>query len=89
MMVDKNQVSDEVYEMLQMMNKTSEEIFQLLDNLLKWAKNRLNKQNIYRQQVDINSIVNSTAEIFIPMVPRKAYPSCLKVWIKTDGIDRH
>lgn len=82
MMVDKNQVSDEVYEMLQMMNKTSEEIFQLLDNLLKWAKNRLNKQNIYRQQVDINSIVNSTAEIFIPMATQKG------ISIMLEGLDK-
>ena len=92
MMVDKNQVSDEVYEMLQMMNKTSEEIFQLLDNLLKWAKNRLNKQNIYRQQVDINSIVNSTAEIFIPMATQKGISikfsyekGLITVSTKTDG----
>ena len=28
MMVDKERVGDEVYEMIQMMNKTSEEIFQ-------------------------------------------------------------
>ena len=46
MMVDKERVGDEVYEMIQMMNKTSEEIFLLLDNLLKWAKNRLNKQHV-------------------------------------------
>lgn len=71
MMVDKSQISNEVYEMLQMMNKTSEEIFLLLDNLLKWAKNRLNKQSIYKQPVDINSIINSTAEIFIPMAAQK------------------
>ncbi len=38
MMVDKERVGDEVYEMIQMMNKTSEEIFLLLDNLLKWAR---------------------------------------------------
>lgn len=71
MMVDKKQVSDEVFEMLQMMNKTSEEIFQLLDNLLKWAKNRLNKQSIYKQTVDINGIINSTAQLFIPMATQK------------------
>ena len=82
MMVDKNQVSNEVYEMLQMMNKTSEEIFQLLDNLLKWAKNRLNKQSIYRQQVDINSIVSSTAEIFIQMATQKG------ISIKLEGLDK-
>ena len=71
MMVDKSQVSPEVFEMLQMMNKTSEEIFLLLDNLLKWAKNRLKKQNIYKQEADINSLVSSTAEIYIPMATQK------------------
>ncbi|RHJ87811.1 hybrid sensor histidine kinase/response regulator [Parabacteroides sp. AM08-6] len=81
MMVDKKQVSEEVYEMLQMMNKTSEEIFQLLDNLLKWAKNRLNKQNIYRQEADINSIVSSTAQIFIPMATQK------DISISTEGME--
>lgn len=82
MMVDKSQVSNEVYEMLQMMNKTSEEIFLLLDNLLKWAKNRLNKQSMYRQQVDINSIVSSTAEIFIPMATQKG------VSLSIQGMDK-
>lgn len=71
MMVDKNQISPEVYEMLQMMNKTSEEIFLLLDNLLKWAKNRLKKQNIYKQETDINSVISSTAEMYIPMASQK------------------
>ena len=71
MMVDKDQVSPEVFEMLQMMNKTSEEIFLLLDNLLKWAKNRLKKQNVYKQETDINSLVSSTAEIYIPMAAQK------------------
>lgn len=82
MMVDKKQVSEEVYEMLQMMNKTSEEIFQLLDNLLKWAKNRLNKQNIYKQQADINSIVSSTAQIFIPVAAQK------EITIVTEGLEK-
>ncbi len=72
MMVDKERVGDEVYEMIQMMNKTSEEIFLLLDNLLKWAKNRLNKQHVYKQQTDINSIIDSTAEMYVPMAAQKA-----------------
>lgn len=82
MMVDKDQVSPEVFEMLQMMNKTSEEIFQLLDNLLKWAKNRLNKQNIYKQQADVNSLINSTVEIFIPLATQKG------VTISTQGMEK-
>lgn len=82
MMVDKNQVSPEVYEMLQMMNKTSEEIFLLLDNLLKWAKNRLNKQSLYKQLIDINSIVSSTTEIFIPLAVQKG------ISIVMQGVDQ-
>lgn len=71
MMVNKEKVGEEIYEMLTMMNKTSEEIFLLLDNLLKWAKNRLNKQHIYKQQTDINSIIDSTVEIYLPMAAQK------------------
>lgn len=72
MMVDQETISPEVFEMLQMMNKTSEEIFQLLDNLLKWAKNRLNKQSIFKQPTDINSIINSTVEMYIPVAGQKS-----------------
>ncbi len=71
LMVDKKSVGDEVFEMLQMINKTSEEIFLLLDNLLKWAKNRLNRQHMLRQQTDINGIIASTAEIYTPMAKQK------------------
>ena len=71
MMVDKDKVGDEVFEMLKMMNKTSEEIFLLLDNLLKWAKNRLNKQIVFKQVTDVNSIVDSTAQIYIPVAEQK------------------
>lgn len=71
MMVDQETISPEVFEMLQMMNKTSEEIFQLLDNLLKWAKNRLNKQTIFKQSADVNSIINSTIDMYIPVAGQK------------------
>lgn len=81
MMVDEEKVGPEIFEMLQMMNKTSEDIFLLLDNLLKWAKNRLNKQHIYKQQTDVNSIIDSTAEIYIPIAKQK------DVSIVLDGLD--
>jgi len=81
LMVDKKSVGEEVFEMLQMINKTSEEIFLLLDNLLKWAKNRLNRQNIYRQQIDINSIIASTADIYETMAKQKG------VALTLEGLD--
>jgi two-component system, sensor histidine kinase and response regulator len=81
MMVDKTKVSTEVFEMLQMMNKTSEELFQLLDNLLKWVRNRLNKQKIFKQEGDINAIIRSTVDLFVPVAAQK------HITIKTEGID--
>lgn len=70
-MVDKDKVGEDVYEMLQMMNKTSEEIFLLLDNLLKWAKNRQNKQNISKQFCNINELISSTTDVYKPMAVQK------------------
>ena len=81
MMVDKDAVGTEVYEMLQMMNKTTEEVFLLLDNLLKWAKRRLNKQRIFKQNVDIHEIIRSTASLYSTMAEQK------KIRITTEGID--
>lgn len=71
LMIDKKAVGEEVFEMLQMINKTSEDIFLLLDNLLKWAKNRLNKQQMYRQHTDVNGIIASTIKIYDPMAKQK------------------
>jgi len=82
LMVDKRTVGDEVFEMLQMINKTSEEIYLLLDNLLKWAKNRLKKQNgIHKQEIDINSIISSTVDVYHPMALQK------NVTIVKQGLD--
>lgn len=77
MMAEKEKVGDEVYEMLHMMNKTSEDLFLLLDNLLKWTKNRLDKQGSHRlginisSEVDINDIILATAGIYNPIARQK------------------
>jgi len=31
----------------------------------------LNKQHVYKQQTDINSIIDSTAEMYVPMAAQK------------------
>lgn len=83
LMVDKKTVGNEVFEMLQMVNKTSEEIFLLLDNLLKWAKNRLNHQSTtHKQQIDVNSIISSTADIYQAMAKQKGIDMVL------EGLDK-
>lgn len=70
-MVEKEKVGEDAFGMLQMINKTSEEISLLLDNLLKWAKNRLNKQHLYKQETDINSIISGIVKGYIPLTQQK------------------
>ena len=71
MMVDKTQVSEKVYEMLMMMNKTSEDVFQLLENLLKWTKNQQNKQIAQKQQEDMYETIRETAASVITLAFKK------------------
>lgn len=81
-MITKDQVGSDVYEMLQLMNKTSEEVFLLLDNLLKWAKNRLNKQSISKQFTNLNNLINNSIEVYIQMAAQKG------VTIKQEGFEK-
>lgn len=71
MMIDKEQVSHEVYEMLQMMNKTSEDVYQLLENLLQWAKNQQQKQTPQKQEIDIHELIKQTTSSFAVLTSQK------------------
>lgn len=51
-------------ELLSEANKLSDELFQLLDNLLKWTKNQLGRLNLVYQKVDIRDIVLSVVEFY-------------------------
>ncbi|MGL4805865.1 MAG: sensor histidine kinase, partial [Bacteroidales bacterium] len=51
-------------ELLSEANKLSDELFQLLDNLLKWTKNQLGRLNLVYQKVDIRGIVLSVVEFY-------------------------
>ena len=42
-----------MYEMLNMANQTTEEVFSLLDNLLKWTKSQIGKLNVVYQDFDM------------------------------------
>lgn len=53
MTIEPNSLPSDVFEMLEMTNKTAEEVFSLLDNLLKWTKSQLGKLSLLPQEVDI------------------------------------
>lgn len=64
--------SVDVFEMLEMANKTSEEVFSLLDNLLKWTKSQLGKLSNVPQSVDVVGLVEGVIEVFNPIAESKS-----------------
>ncbi|MDR1201162.1 MAG: hybrid sensor histidine kinase/response regulator [Tannerellaceae bacterium] len=70
-LVDKDKIGEDVYEMLLLMDKTSEEAFQLLDNLTKWSKFSQNKLQPHKQRTDINSLIESIITLYEPIAELK------------------
>lgn len=57
-------IGDEMYELLTMANQTTEDVFSLLDNLLKWTKSQIGKLNVVYRDVNLVEIADSVTEIF-------------------------
>ena len=49
---------------LTMANQTTEDVFSLLDNLLKWTKSQIGKLNVVYQDVDLVEVTDGVIEIF-------------------------
>ena len=63
MSVEKDQIDPDIFDMLEMSNKTSEEVFSLLDNLLKWTKSQLGKLTVIPQKLDISGLADGVVEV--------------------------
>ena len=46
-------IGSEMYELLTMANQTTEDVFSLLDNLLKWTKSQIGKLKVVYQNIDM------------------------------------
>ena len=57
-------IGAEMYELLTMANQTKEDVFSLLDNLLKWTKSQIGKLNVVYQDVDLVEVTDGVIEIF-------------------------
>ena len=57
-------VGPELFELLDKANKESEEVHDLLDNLLKWTKSQTGRLNVVTQDLDLNDIIPGVVEIF-------------------------
>lgn len=69
--VGKQKLDEETVNMLTVANKTTEDVFALLDNLLKWTKSQLGKLNVTSQVFDINDIISDSIEVFSTMADMK------------------
>lgn len=59
-----SQIGEEMYQMLSMANQSTEDVFVLLDNLLKWTKSQIGKLNVVYQDFNIVENIASVIEIF-------------------------
>ena len=57
-------VGEELYMLLDQANRESEEVHDLLDNLLKWTKSQTGRLNVVLQNLDLEDIVPGQVEIF-------------------------
>lgn len=75
-------VGPELYMLLDQANRESEEVHDLLDNLLKWTKSQTGRLNVVLQELDLNDIVPGVVEIFNVIAQTKHITLELK---KTDA----
>ena len=57
-------IGEEAFSMLSMVNTQSEEVFALLDNLLKWTKSQVGRLNVVSQRFQVDEIVVSVIQVF-------------------------
>ncbi|MDR0894885.1 MAG: hybrid sensor histidine kinase/response regulator [Prevotellaceae bacterium] len=57
-------IGAEMHELLTMANQTTEDVFALLDNLLKWTKSQIGKLNTVYQDIDVVETVDSVVDMF-------------------------
>lgn len=62
--LSKDSIGEEMYQMLKMANHNTEDVFSLLDNLLKWTKSQVGKLNVVYMDFDISEVIDGVCEIF-------------------------
>ncbi len=61
------QIGEDMRELLTSTDQTAEELFSLLDNLLKWTKTQLGKLNIVTQRFNFPELISGVVDILKPM----------------------
>lgn len=77
-------VGAEMYELLTMANQTTEDVFSLLDNLLKWTKSQIGKLKVVYQDIDMVEVTEGVIEIFSMVAELKKITICLEAPAKLE-----
>src|SRR5574344_2530880 len=64
MMVTPETLGPEITELISQANQQTEEVFSLLDNLLKWTKSQIGKLNVVFQDCSVDELIPGVIEIF-------------------------
>lgn len=57
-------IGADLHQLLTTANQTTEEVFSLLDNLLKWTKSQIGKLKVVPQEIDVVKVAEGAAEVF-------------------------
>ncbi len=63
-MVSADIVGEEIFNLLDKANRESEEVHDLLDNLLKWTKSQTGRLNVVYQDVELEDVIPGVVDIF-------------------------
>jgi len=62
--VKKESIGDDMFELLTMANRLTDDSFSLLDNLLKWTKSQTNRLNtVFQDNVDLMNMITGVVEV--------------------------
>lgn len=76
-------INSDLYDLLDEANRTTENIFILLDNLLKWTKSQIGKLNLSIQKIDIINIIYGLIDLYGLMSQNKKIKITVKSQIKS------
>lgn len=60
----KDNINNNLYKLLTTANQTTENVFLLLDNLLKWTKSQIGDVKVVHQNIDMTEVVKELGEIY-------------------------
>ncbi len=87
--VSPDTVGPELFELLDKANKESEDVHDLLDNLLKWTKSQTGRLNVMLQDLNLDDIIPGVVDIFSMIAATKNiklnYQSCGPLIVRADN----